>query len=442
MLQSFLQYNKHQKLFTKSDAVLLAVSGGVDSVVMCELFHQAKIKFAIAHCNFKLRGKESDADEKFVEQLAEKYNVFFHSSTFDTNALAKKNKLSIQVAARELRYNWFDKIQKQYKFDYVATAHHQDDVVETFFINLLRGTGIKGLHGILAKNKNVIRPLLFANKETILSFAKKHKLKYREDSSNESDKYTRNKIRHHLIPLLKEINENASENILKTISNIHSVEIVYKKELAAASKKIISTNGKTTKISVKKLKHLQPIEPYLYEYLYPLGFNSSTVDDIVTALDLESGKQFFSKTHRIIKDREYLIVEPIVHVQEEEIIIKETDKNIIAETIKLNFKIQKRDTSFKINKEENVGQFDFDKLVFPLQLRKWKKGDVFQPIGMKGKKKLSDFFIDKKLSLQEKENTLVLVSKKSIVWVLGYRADDRFKVTNNTQKIYFAELSK
>jgi tRNA(Ile)-lysidine synthase len=445
MIISFQSFLKKEKLIKASDTVLLTVSGGIDSVVLCELFHQSKIKFAIAHCNFQLRGKESDKDELFVEALAEKYNVPFHTIAFETYSYAKKHKLSIQVAARDLRYAWFEEIRQQYNYARIATAHHQDDSIETFFINLIRGTGIKGLHGILPMQGNLIRPLLFANKKEIIAFAKKNKLKYREDSSNASDKYVRNKIRHSLIPLLNEINKSASANIITTIENLKSVESVYQKRIDKKRTSLVMEERGIVKISISKLKKLKPIEPYLFEFLYPLGFSSKVVDEIIASLSSESGKQFFSETHRLVKDRDFLLIEETATKNE----VLDTRFKILKNSKELPFgnqtlvlKAMKRSNKLKLVNPATIAQFDFEKLVFPLTLRKWEKGDTFYPIGMKGKKKLSDYFIDKKLSLLEKENSWVLESNGQIIWVVGQRMDERYKISPQTKKIYFAELMK
>lgn len=445
MIHSFQSFLKKEKLIKSSDTVLLTVSGGIDSVVLCELFYQTKIKFAIAHCNFQLRGKESDKDELFVEALAEKYNVPFHTIAFETSSYAKKHKLSIQVAARDLRYAWFEEIRQQYNYARIATAHHQDDSIETFFINLIRGTGIKGLHGILPNQGNLIRPLLFANKKEIIAFAKKNKLKHREDSSNASDKYVRNKIRHSLIPLLNEINKSASANIITTIENLKSVESVYQKRIDKKRTSHVMEERGVVKISISKLKKLKPIEPYLFEFLYPLGFSSIVVDEIIASLSSESGKQFFSETHRLVKDREYLLIEELGSENE----LKDNRFKILKNTKELPFGNQtlifksiKSSPKIQLVNPATIAQFDFEKLVFPLTLRKWEKGDTFYPIGMKGKKKLSDYFIDKKLSLLEKDNSWVLESNGQIIWVVGQRMDERYKITAKTKKIYFAELTK
>lgn len=450
MLNSFTTYIKKEKLFSKTDSILLTVSGGIDSIVMCELFHQAGLKFGIAHCNFQLRGEESDTDELFVEELAEKYDVQFHSVSFDTSAYAKKNKLSIQLAARKLRYDWFEEIRSQFDYNYIATAHHQDDSIETFFINLIRGTGIAGLHGILPKQNTTIRPLLFTNKKEIELFAKKNKLKFREDSSNASDKYVRNKIRHQLIPLLKELNPNIHQTIAGDIQRLNETEKVYKKEITNKRSKIITEDKNGIRISIKALKKLNPIAPYLFEFLYPLGFNSSTTDEIIESLNKQSGKQFFSATHRLIKDRDFLLVgsrksgerkqeNREERKEEKKLLVKKNQTKFIFDGLKLNFTSKLKTPNSQLLTPDHKTNIDFGRLQFPLEIRRWKKGDVFYPLGMNRKKKLSDFFIDKKLSIPEKENCWVLTSNKEIVWVIGYRLDNRFKVTETTKKIYFVE---
>lgn len=451
MLNSFNTYIKKENLFSKSDSILLTVSGGIDSIVLCELFQKAGLKFSIAHCNFQLRGEESDGDEIFVETLAEKLKVQFHSVTFDTSSFAKKNKLSIQVAARQLRYEWFEEIREQFDYSFIATAHHQDDSIETFFINLIRGTGIAGLHGILPKQGKVIRPLLFTNKEQIELFAKKNKLKHREDSSNASEKYVRNKIRHQLIPLLKELNPNIQQTIANDIKHLSDTEKIYKKVISEKRSKIVTEEENSIRFSIKDLKKLNPLEPYLFEYLYPLGFNSVTINEIISCLEAQPGKQFFSTTHRLIKDRDFLIVDTSIKTKarlpDGQVSTQKKDANHFIKKNQKKIKIENFEVlsnsanakNYKLKVSDNCANLDFDKLQFPLEIRKWEKGDVFYPLGMKGKKKLSDFFIDKKLSIIQKEKIWLLTSKDKIVWIIGLRMDDRFKVTNKTKKIYFVE---
>lgn len=475
MITALLNHIKKENLFSTTEKVLLTVSGGIDSVLMCELFHKTGLNFGIAHCNFQLRAEESDEDETFVNTIAEKHNVPFHFIKFNTSLYAKKNKVSIQIAARELRYQWFEEIRKEYKYNYIATAHHQDDSIETFFINLIRGTGISGLHGILPKHGRIIRPMLFTTKNEIEVYVKKHKLKYREDSSNASDKYVRNKIRHHVMPVLKELNPGFENTFNKTINHLREVEVIYKNDVETKRSKIIKQEKNNILISIKQLTKLQPIATYLYEFLKPYHYNESTVEEIVLALDGESGKQFFSNTYRLIKDREFLIIEqrkesqeikskkqelrikshetgikkpelrikkphPGLDTKDSEIKVLINQKAIDLDNLKLSFKSEVNSPTTEIQKSASIAYLDLEKLEFPLEIRKWQKGDVFYPFGMKGKKKLSDFFIDKKLSLNQKENAWLLTSKGKIAWVIGQRIDNRFKITEKTRKIYIVKL--
>lgn len=436
MQEQFLSYISHEHLFTTKDKILLAVSGGVDSVVMCDLFYAAGLPFAIAHCNFQLREDESEGDERFVKEIAEKYAVPFHHIRFDTASYTRKHKLSTQAAARELRYEWFEKIRAQHRYSFIATAHHQGDVIETFFINLIRGTGISGLRSIVPKQGKIIRPLLFANKKDILIYAAEHKVMYREDSSNASDKYLRNKIRHHLIPVLNEFSPVAESSIMQSIENLRAAEFIYKQTIEDVSSRICIQKNNTIRISIAELKKLNPVSTYLYELLKPYGFNSSSAKDILHILSGESGKEFFSDTHRLIKDRNQLIIEPLPDDPTgEEFFISEDQEELKVIGLELHFKTSSNSPSLKVPASPHMAMLDLDKLKFPLKIRKWKTGDVFYPLGMKGKKKLSDFFIDKKLSLIEKENTWLLCSEDKIAWVIGLRVDDRFKIKPSTKKI-------
>lgn len=439
MQEKFLSYITQEQLFTAKDKTLLAVSGGVDSVVMCDLFHTSGFPFAIAHCNFQLREQESEGDELFVKELAEKYAVPFHHTRFDTAAYTKKNKLSIQAAARELRYEWFEKIRVQHHYQYIATAHHQGDVIETFFINLIRGTGISGLRSIVPKQGKIIRPLLFANKKDILIYAAEHKITYREDSSNASDKYQRNKIRHHLMPVLNEFSPVAELSIMQSIEKLRAAEFIYKQTIEEVSSKICIKKNNTIRISIAELKKLNPISTYLYELLKPYGFNSSTTSSVLQVLNGEPGKVFFSPTHRLLKDRNTLIMEPFQSASEAEYLIQKNENELLIPGVHFNFSVVSNSVNLPVSKLPDQASIDADKLKFPLTLRKWKKGDTFYPLGMKGKKKLSDFFTDKKLSLIEKEATWLLCSEEKIVWVVGLRVDERFKVSGKTKNILLIE---
>jgi tRNA(Ile)-lysidine synthase len=439
MLKEFNRYIEKEKLFTKKDKILLAVSGGIDSVVICRLFHQAGYSFAIAHCNFQLRGTESDSDESFAETLAEKYKVRFHSVSFNTSAFAKENGLSIQAAARKLRYDWFEEIREQFGYKFIATAHHSDDSVETFLINLIRGTGISGLHGILPKQGKILRPLLGFSKEQIRAFTKRNKLKFREDSSNASDKYLRNRVRHQLIPLLEEMNPSIRKTILAEIRHLSDAEKIYKDALRKKLKTLIRKERDGFRISIPLLVNAPERSAILFEALQPLGFHSAAISDIVASLDRGPGKRFFSETHRVIRDREHLIVEAVRKIQDSNVKVAKTQKEVLLNDCRIKFSVADANKHV-LKKSKTVASLDMDKLKFPLEFRHWKEGDLFQPFGMNGKKKLSDFFIDEKLSLSRKEKIWLLCSGDKIVWVAGMRIDDRFRVSGDTKKIFVAEL--
>ncbi|OQX80583.1 MAG: tRNA lysidine(34) synthetase TilS [Bacteroidetes bacterium 4484_249] len=442
MLSEFNEYIINKNLFKKDNQILLAVSGGIDSVVMTELFGLAGFNYSIAHCNFGLRVEESDEDEKFVMNLAKKKKVNIFVKKFDTRKFASENKISIQMAARRLRLEWFELLIKQNHFSFYATAHHLNDQIETFFINLLRGTGITGLHGILPKQGNLIHPLLFCYREEIEKFAKENNLKFREDSSNIKTDYTRNKIRHKLIPVLKDINPAYAEIMNKNIFRLQQAEEIYKQQIRKASDKIIITDKDIVKISVSGLLKLKPLETYLFEIISAFGFNYSDINDIINSLKSTSGKVFFSATHRIIKDREYLLIEETgeeENLTQSDFLIQAND-SFIEQPIQLKISRYKKPVEFIASGNRNIAFLDADKLEFPLQIRKWEKGDYFYPLGMNNKKLLSDFFIDNKFTIPEKEKTWIIISSGKIVWIAGHRIDDRFKITDKTKEILRIEV--
>ncbi|HNW69778.1 MAG TPA: tRNA lysidine(34) synthetase TilS [Bacteroidales bacterium] len=435
MLARFLEHIKKNSLCGKSAKILLAVSGGADSVVMAELFHRAGYKFGIIHCNFRLRGKESDADEAFVRDLAiKKYQVPFFVTHFDTKKFAEQNKLSIQEAARELRYAYFEEIRIKEHFSSIATAHHADDRIETFFINLLRGSGISGLAGIPVKQKNIIRPLLFAFRSEIEAFAAINKLKYRTDSSNKDSKYLRNKIRNKLLPVMEQIYPNYRNAVNTSITNLRNTEVIYRAYLEKISLVKTNKNGLIT-ISIKELKKLEPASHYLFEFISAFGFNKYVCEDICNSLDEVSGKIFLSPSHRLVKDRENLIIEQLATEAPGRIFFLNDGVKQISHPIKLKLAVKKSSGIKAFSEDKNMALLDKDRLVFPLTLRKWQKGDYFYPLGMKGKKKLSDFFTDHKFSVIDKENTWLLCSEDKIVWVIGWRIDERFKISAKTQNM-------
>ncbi len=443
MLQDFQHYIKDNKLFdTKNDRVLLAVSGGVDSMVMLDLFIRSHYNFAIAHCNFHLRGEESLRDEYFVRKFAQTNNIQIFVQDFDTYSYMEKEKKSLEMSARDLRYDWFNKIINENNFTYLATAHHSDDSAETFVINLLRGTGIAGLHGILPQSGNIIRPLLFASRRNIKDYADKYNIQFVEDSTNKDNKFTRNKIRNEVIPILREISPNFDVIIKKNIERLRETEVVFRKVVDNVKANILQKEDDHIKISIEEILNLQPLHIFMYEILSEFGFNESNINSICETLkdNTSSGRKFFSDKYRLVRDRKYLFITP--RKQE-----KQSSDYTIDDwqtSIKTPFSLQLetlRDLNFiRIPKTKSVAMLDYDLLKFPLQLRHWRKGDVFFPFGLHGKQKLSNFFTNQKYSIIDKEKQWLLCSGEDIVWVVGERIDDRFKITDKTKTIYKMEL--
>jgi len=437
MLEQFKEFIQKEKLFDEKDKILLTVSGGIDSIVMCDLFHKAGFSFGIAHCNFKLRGKESEEDETFVKALAEKHKVPFLCKSFNTTSYSAKKKISIQMSARDLRYTWLKRIAKEKKYSFIATAHHLDDSIETFFINILRGTGIAGLHGVPIRQGNVLRPLLFARKKLIREYAEAEKLSWREDSSNFTDKYLRNNIRHHLIPSLKKLNAGFEKTIVKELSYFKEAGEIFKKFIEEKKKEIVVEEGKNILLNIKKLKDSGHAETILHELLRAYDFTPETTELIAQRMYTTAGKQFLSPTYRLIKDRSFFILSPKhSNIKEKDFLLKKNQGEFKNENLFLQTEVIIGNLSEVKDKRNSIAYLDHSALIFPLTIRKWKQGDFFHPLGMKGKKKLSDFFIDQKIPIDEKENTYVLESNKKIVWVINHRIDDHFKVTRGTKKIF------
>ena len=434
--------------FLKGKKLLVAISGGIDSIVLTHILHKLDFNISLAHCNFSLRGKESNKDEVFVKNLGEKLNVPTYTTLFNTKRYAAENSISTQMAARDLRYNWFQELIKEHNLDYLITAHQKDDVIETFLINLTRGTGLDGLTGIPEINKNLVRPLLPFNRNEILVHATRNKLQWREDSTNSSIKYVRNKIRHKVVPFLKELNPSLLDTFSNTLQNLKGSQQIVNDRISEIKEKAITTVGDELHFSISELKKLSNPKIYFYELLKDYGFTEW--DDVTNLLDAQSGKQVFSKTHCLLKNREALILSKI---NEPEAI---TSFEILENTLKikepLRLKFKKIDIPFEtqnhsikvfselISDKPNTISIDYDKLQFPLTIRKWHKGDYFYPIGLNGKKKLSKFFKDEKLSLIEKENSWLLCSNNEIVWVIGKRLDNRFKVSKTTSTILKIKL--
>lgn len=471
LLQRFQQYISSNHLFTKNDTLLLAVSGGVDSVVLCELCKQAGYQFIIAHCNFKLRAAESERDAAFVQQLAQTYNVRFLKKEFNTADYAEKNKLSIQEAARELRYSWFTELltleaggQKPEKgngnnevkqenkksggpttnykpqtINCILTAHHVDDNIETMLMHFFRGTGIQGLRGMLPKQGHIVRPLLFARKQELKQFATDNKLNWVEDSSNALDKYSRNYFRHQLIPLVQQIYPEAENNLAGNLRRFADMEVLYQQALETHKKRLLEYKGNEVHIPVLKLQRSEPLHSIVYEIIKDFGFSPAQVEEVIKLLSSDSGRYIQSATHRIIKNRRWLIIAAMQWEQVQNLVIDEDEHRIVFENGVLVLE-RLKNKNVQLANDAGMAFIDQATVQFPLLLRKWKKGDYFYPLGLKKKKKLARFFIDQKLSLTDKEKVWVLESNKKILWVVGLRIDDRFKITGSTKNIIRIEF--
>jgi tRNA(Ile)-lysidine synthetase-like protein len=428
MLQKFQNHLLHNFQFLNGKKILLATSGGKDSMVMVHLFQQLDYKIGIAHCNFQLRGMESFEDQNFVQEYAATNDIPVFITQFDTKAFSEDYKISTQVAARELRYNWFYELLETEKFDYILTAHHADDNLETFLINLSRGTGLEGLTGIPEQNEKVVRPLLAFSQEEMEEYARLNNIQWREDSSNASDKYLRNKIRHHLVPMLKELNPNLLSSFHKTQTHLQEAQIMVEDASIMIYQQVAKQKEDDIYFDLKKLKKLPNYKSYLYQWLKEFEF--SAWDDIYDLVESQSGKYIFSPEYRLLKDRDSLILSPInFENNEEKYFINENQKEV---KVPLNLSFCK---VADINLTTNSAIFvDADKLQYPLILRRWNEGDSFQPFGMNGKsKKVSKLFKDEKLSLVEKENSWLLCSNDQIVWIIGLRQDERFRIENTTK---------
>lgn len=434
MVKEFQQYIEQQKFCDTDSRILVAVSGGIDSVVMLDLFEKTNYQIAIAHCNFQLRGKESDGDEQFVKSLSEKYGINVFSKRFNTRSHAEKNKLSIQVAARELRYAWFEELIQKEGFDYVAVAQHADDQVETFFINLLRGSGLTGLRGMPLKRDNIIRPLLFANRKQIIMYAGENDLDFREDSSNKEDTYLRNKIRLNLLPELEKLSANAPVAIVESMYKLNEADELLKQLLNEKYNSLFSEKEGFL-LPKDDVVKLQPTDTWLYYLLKRFGFNRDTTNNMTDAIIREQiGRAFVSETHEAIIDRKNLLIRPIIKMDVKEYFIQR-EQDQITDPLILNFECIPNNKAFKIKSDARVAQLDEGKLTYPLKIRRWQHGDRFAPFGMRGSKLLSDYFIDNKINLFEKQNIWLLISGNDIVWVVGHRISENYKITKQTDNV-------
>ncbi|PCI31691.1 MAG: tRNA lysidine(34) synthetase TilS [Flavobacteriaceae bacterium] len=435
MLKKLRTHIQQNLPFLSDKKLLLAVSGGIDSMILVDTFHKLGLQIGIAHCNFKLRSKSSDKDERFVIETAHKLNIPMFNISFDTKTYANEQQLSIQMAARELRYHWFYKILSENKYDYLLTAHHKDDVIETFLINFSRGTGLHGLTGIPEINNEIIRPLLPFSRNDINVYAAKNNLTWREDKSNADTKYLRNKIRHKVIPVFKELNPSFLESFTQTLSHLNESKSFIDQQMDRIKTAIVSTENNSFVIDIEKLQAQGEEKFILREILKNYQFTQW--DDVYNLLTAQSGKFLTSATHRLLKNREQLILSEISQVEASTFhIVKDSKK--IKHPIHLKFK-KMDDTKlkeFQNNPKSATHKVhvDLDTISYPIIVRKWQQGDFFYPFGMQGKKKLSKFFKDEKMSLLEKENTWVLCSENKIIWIVGKRMDERFKIKKSTKK--------
>ena len=434
MKDKFLKNIIDTELFLKDDKLLLAISGGADSVALSLLLKESNYDFEMAHCNFNLRGEESNADENFVKDLSEKLNVKCHTKTFNTDEYASKNKISIQMAARDLRYGWFEELRKENQSDYIVVAHHKDDDIETFFINLIRGSGIKGFLGMKQKRNKIIRPLLPFSRKEIEEYLKNKGQEFRNDSSNTDIKYLRNNVRHHLMPLIKDINPSFNDTFSKEIEYMNEVYNVFNDNLIKVENEIVSKTDKGIVLDKQKLLSINNNKIFLREIIAPFGFNET--EKILDSCISSSGKMFYANNYRLLVDRDKIFITEFSNNTSDDIEISEGTDTIHL-PISLKFSISDQ---IEFNKNKTSVFLDFDKLRFPLKIRRWKEGDYFYPIGLKGRKKLSDYFVNNKFSIFEKEDCYLMCSGDDIVWIIGHRMDDRFKITSNTKKVYIAEL--
>ncbi|HYG18157.1 MAG TPA: tRNA lysidine(34) synthetase TilS [Ohtaekwangia sp.] len=435
MLKQFLNHIDQHKLFHPADRVLLAISGGVDSMVMLGLFKEAGFQVGVAHCNFQLRGADAAGDEDFIKTACAALGVPFFVTRFDTQAYASQNHLSIQMAARELRYTWFTTLMNDHAYQYLATAHHLNDAIETTVLNLVHGSGVEGLSGIPVRNNKTIRPLLFASRVEIERYAKENKIDWREDRSNATDDYQRNFIRHHIVPKLKEINPSLDGTLSGSLAQIKGEAELANLGAAAWQAKHVQISGDRTVIGKAGFNELRQGAVMLWRTVRTLGFNYDTCVDAIASLDGQPGKRFLSPSHQMVLDRHHFIVTPHADFWKDTIIQEgQSDAFLGPWAMRISMRNDVTPSS-----ESNEAVLDAGKLRFPLVWRQWKPGDTFYPLGMEHSKKLSDFLIDNKVSVADKGYVTVLQSMNEIIWVVGYRVDNRYRITNQTtQAIVFS----
>ena len=447
MLDQFQLYINRYNLIAEGEKIILALSGGIDSMVLADLLVKTKVGFVAAHCNFHLRGYESDGDDWFVRKFAEKRGIQCFVKHFETEKYAANHGISIEMAARELRYTWFEQLRQQLGYDKIAVAHHADDQAETFFINLLRGAGLRGLKGMQPQNGVVIRPLLWASREQIRSYAAENHIVWREDHTNAESIFLRNKIRNQLLPVFDELQPDARQGLYKSLEHLASENELYRELLKEKMSKIVEQDGDVQRLPLSALQ-VDSVGPstgsgtfafsfqLLFEWLRQYGFNTDQCHFIQEAMESGIGNRYSSSTHQLVIGRDGLQLFEIKENTNEEIQIELGEEEVLS-PVHLRFSRFEKSSDFVIDKSPEVAQLDFDKLCFPLILRHWQHGDRFHPLGLKGSKLLSDFFVDQKFTEWQKQNVWLLVSANDdILWMVGWRIDDRYKVTNSTKTIF------
>lgn len=437
LLEEFENYISENELFTHDDKLLLTVSGGVDSMVMMSLTAAAGYRFGVAHCNFQLRGKESEEDEVLVEHEALRYGVEFYNKRFDTVGEMERTGESMEMAARRLRYQWFKELCEEHGYTAIVIAHHGNDSIETFFINLLRGTGLRGLTGISTQVGHIVRPMMFATRKEIHDYAVAHRIPYREDSSNRSTKYLRNKVRLGVVPMFKDIKPQFTTIMRRNIARLSQAQDFITSAIDIVKGEAMERNGDVHTLWVDRIRPTLPRHYVIYEILNSeFGFKGDVVDALCRALDAElSGRRFYSREWVAVTDRGRVVVEPITDDDNCEVVVEKGAVRSYAGGSALYYEYCDIDFIDSLDQGDNVALLDADKLQFPLRLRRWQEGDWFVPFGMTGRKKLSDFLIDKKVSLAEKRRQFVLMSGDDIVWVVGRRLDDRYAITRKTENV-------
>ncbi|MBP7486405.1 MAG: tRNA lysidine(34) synthetase TilS [Parabacteroides sp.] len=430
MIEVVRKYIDQNQLLTKKELVIVGISGGADSAALLHMLVSMGYQCIAAHCNFKLRGEESDRDELFTDNYTQILQVPLRTIVFETKQYALNNHLSIEMAARELRYAWFEELRKEYNAQAIAVAHHRDDSIETLLINLTRGSGLCGLTGIRPRNGYVVRPLLPLSREDVFSYIDSNKLSYVTDSTNSSDIYTRNFIRLKVLPLLAQINPSIKASLARTADHLGEAEIIFKHVINEARNKVIQDNS----LSIDALMEFPAPKTILFELLKPYGFTRLVTEDIFSSLEKDSGKLFYSDSYRLLKDRSFLLIDSL-EKHEQQCFTLDNVEGHITVPIELIFSKLVINKDFLIERNLNFAYFDYDKLKFPLTLRHWKEGDWFVPFGMTGRKKLSDYFSNNKFSLFDKEKIWLLCNGEDIIWIVGERPDNRYRIDKSTKKV-------